>query len=57
MRHPKQSFRSFRFMNQMVAIPSNWFQILDSVAPAMRPVFTMVNLQAPAAVAAAAASA
>jgi hypothetical protein len=44
-------------MNQVVAIPANWFQILDSVAPAMRPVFTMVNLQAPVVVAAAAASA
>jgi hypothetical protein len=44
-------------MNQMVAIPANWLEILDSVAAAMRPVLTMVNLQAPAAVAAAAASA
>jgi len=43
-------------MNQVVAIPANWFQILDSVAAAMRPVFTMVNLQAPVAVAAATSS-
>ena len=40
-------------MNQMVTIPGNWFQILDSVTPAMRPVFAMVNLQAPVVVAAA----
>lgn len=40
-------------MNQMVAIPANWFQILDPVAAAMRPVLTMVNLQAPVVVAAA----
>ena len=49
---PKRSLRSFRLMNQMVAIPADRFQILDPVAAAMRPVFTMVNLQAPVVVAA-----
>jgi hypothetical protein len=44
-------------MNQMVTIPANWFQILDSVTPAMRPVFAMVNLQAPVVVATATPSA
>jgi len=44
-------------MNQVVAIPANWLQILDSVAPAMRPVFAMVNLQPPVVVAAATPSA
>src|SRR5260370_32440311 len=44
-------------MNEMVTIPANWFQILDSVAPAMRPVFAMMNLQAPVVVAAATPSA
>jgi hypothetical protein len=39
-------------MNQMVAIKANRFQILDSVAAAMRTVFAMVDLQAPVAVAA-----
>jgi hypothetical protein len=50
---PRWSLRSFRLMNQMVAIPANGFQILDPVAAAVRPVFTMVNLQAPEAAAAA----
>ncbi len=40
----------------MVTIPANWFQILYSVAPAMRPVFAMVNLQSPVVVAAATSS-
>src|SRR5260370_7188773 len=44
-------------MNEMVTIPANWFQILDSVAPAMRPVFAMMNLQTPMVVAAATPSA
>ena len=54
---PSRSLRSLHFMNQMVTIPANWFQILDSVAAAMRPVFAMVNLQAPVTVAAATSSA
>jgi hypothetical protein len=49
----KRSLRSFRLMNHMVAIPTNWFQILHPVAAAMRPVLTMVNLQPPVVVAAA----
>jgi hypothetical protein len=44
-------------MNEMVTIPANGLQILDSVAPAMRPVFAMVNLQSPVVVAAATPSA
>ena len=44
-------------MNQVVTIPANWLQILDSVTPPMRPVFAMVNLQAPVIVAAATPSA
>jgi hypothetical protein len=53
IRRPKQSLRSFHLMNQMVAIPANWFQILDSMAPPVRPVLAMVNLQSPVVVAAA----
>ena len=41
-------------MNQVVAIPANWFQILDSVTSAVRPVFAMVDLLSPVVVAAAA---
>jgi len=44
-------------MNQMMTIPANWLQILDSVAPPVRPVFAMVNLQSPVVVAAVAPSA
>jgi len=40
-------------MNEMVTIPANWLQILDSVTTSMRPVFAMVNLQPPVVVAAA----
>jgi len=44
-------------MNQMMTIPANWLQILDSVAPPVRPVFAVVNLQSPVVVAAATSSA
>src|SRR5258708_524785 len=44
-------------MNQMMAIPANWLQILDSVTSPVRPVFAMMNLQAPVVVAAATPSA
>ena len=44
-------------MNQVMAIPANWFQILDSVAPAMRPVLAVVNLQSSVVVTAATPSA
>src|SRR5713226_5748054 len=44
-------------MNQMVTIPANSLQILDSVASPMRPVFAVVNLQAPVVMAAATPSA
>jgi hypothetical protein len=40
-------------MNQVVAIPANWFQVLDSVTAPVRPVSAMVNLQPPVVVAAA----
>ena len=45
--------RSFHLKNEMVTIPANWLQILDSVTTSMRPVFAMVNLQPPVVVAAA----
>jgi len=44
-------------MNQMMTIPANWLQILDSVAPPVRPVFAVVNLQSPVVMAAATPSA
>ncbi len=38
----------FDLMNNSVALPANWFQIVDLMGPAMRTIFTMMNLQGPA---------
>ena len=34
-------------MNHSVAIPANWFQVVDSVGATMRAISSMMNLQRP----------